>query len=191
LSEAEPLWAVVRSIASVPVPEQSGETVRQRPDGVVPVWVSKPSLTAALPGGGVVVAGGGGVVEVTGGGVVDVTGGGGVVEAGVVRGVVGVVVRVTGVDGPGDEAGPLQAAPFSWTLDGGGVADPLATKPMDASAPVASERFQAGALAVTVVPDWVTSAFQPLTRVVPDGSVKVIFQGFAAAPLLSTVTEPW
>jgi len=57
-----PLCAVVVSMVAVPAPEQSGLTTAQSPDGVEPVWFSKPSQSTAPAhptGGGVV---GGGVV---------------------------------------------------------------------------------------------------------------------------------
>ncbi|WP_344355328.1 hypothetical protein, partial [Micromonospora lupini] len=84
-----PLCVVAVSMVAVPAPEQSGFTTVQSPDGVEPVWFSKPSQSTAPahPTGGGVVGGGvvgGGVVGggVVGGGVV----GGGVVGGGVVGG---------------------------------------------------------------------------------------------------------
>jgi hypothetical protein len=44
-----PVCAVAVVIAAVPAPEQLGVTVLQRPDGVGPVWFSKPSQRIAVP----------------------------------------------------------------------------------------------------------------------------------------------
>jgi hypothetical protein len=86
---------------------------------------------------------------------------------------------------------PLQAEPFSFTLLGAGVAGPFATNPMLTWALLPIVRFQDGAVAVTVVPETVTSAFQPLWIVTPEGTVNVTVHGVSAAPLFSTVTAPW
>ena len=67
----------------------------------------------------------------------------------------------------------------------------MATKPMLTWALLAMVRFQVGAVAVIVLPEAVTSAFQPLCRVTPEGTVKVTVQGVCAGPLFSTVTVPW
>ena len=57
---------------------------------------------------------------------------------------------------------------------GAGVDGPLAVKPMrHRRARRQRRRSRSGAAAVTVVPDWVTVAFQPLPRVTPDGQVQV------------------
>ena len=74
----------------------------------------------------------------------------------------------------------------------GVAAVPLAVKPMVTEAPAASDGDQLGAAAVTVVPDWVTVAFQPLARVTPDGQVQVDRHGLTAAlPVFFTVSSPW
>ena len=69
---------------------------------------------------------------------------------------------------------------------------PFAVKPIVTDAPGASAGAQLGAAAVTVVPDWVTVAFQPLASVTPGGQVQVARHGLTAPlPVLVTVTSPW
>src|SRR3954452_21477117 len=63
---------------------------------------------------------------------------------------------------------------------------------MVTDAPAASDDAYAGPAAVTVVPLWVTVAFQPLTRVTPDGQVQVADHGLTVPPpVFFTVSEPW
>ncbi len=65
-------------------------------------------------------------------------------------------------------------------------------KPTVTEAPAASDDAQVGAAAVTVVPDCVTVAFQPLASVTPAGQVQVTDHGFTAAvPVFFTVSSPW
>src|SRR5690349_16241796 len=127
-----PLWTTEVSTVAVPVPEQLALETLQTPDTPPLVWLSKPSQNAAV----VQFAGGGGGEEDD-----DADGVG---------------------DAGGEEVGggdcPLAA---QLTCGTGLGTDPLARKPKVVLPPPGMVPFQVAFTAVTAVPDWVSTEFQP------------------------------
>src|SRR5258707_3869322 len=91
-----------------------------------------------------------------------------------------------------DLSDQMQVAPLSVTPLGGGLAEPLPTKPMVTEAPARSVWLQLGAAARNLVLSWVTVAFHPLTSVTPAGTFQEASHGTSARlPVFVMVTAAW